>query len=317
MNSLTIDGVHFVKASDAAKRFGYTADYIGQLVRAGKISGQQIGRTWYVREDELTGHKQTKGRSNKQKTQEALHRAIAQTPHAIYNGLMVPNAPGLIPEYRKRLLDSQIRYEPDAAPLRPEGLASDSYDSPREREVPVVVPEEEFVQVEKLGKTLSITKIEPAAAVLEAGEVIEPPMRGSLHLENLEAVAHERPYEEMTEEAPRRVPEIVESHRIPTAFEERLHAYDQRSAVRKEEASAVPVELSFIPAKPAPRRTLALGPRFSTALLPLALLLSIAFTCSSLFLEKVIVYERGAVQKTVNVTNMATVIESLSRVDEI
>lgn len=60
MNSVVFDGVEYVKASEVAKRFKYTSDYVGQLCRAKKVDARLVGRTWFVNPESLTEHKQTK-----------------------------------------------------------------------------------------------------------------------------------------------------------------------------------------------------------------------------------------------------------------
>jgi hypothetical protein len=57
MEVISIDGVEYVKASNIAKRFKYTADYVGQLCRGRKVDAKLIGRTWYVNPLSLTSHK--------------------------------------------------------------------------------------------------------------------------------------------------------------------------------------------------------------------------------------------------------------------
>jgi hypothetical protein len=48
MDSLEIDGKQYISSREAAKRHSYTTDYVGQLIRGGKIEGKKVGRTWYV-----------------------------------------------------------------------------------------------------------------------------------------------------------------------------------------------------------------------------------------------------------------------------
>lgn len=48
MDSLEIDGKGYISSREAAKRHSYTTDYVGQLIRGGKIEGKKVGRTWYV-----------------------------------------------------------------------------------------------------------------------------------------------------------------------------------------------------------------------------------------------------------------------------
>jgi hypothetical protein len=54
MDELEISGKRYISSRRAGKEHKYHPDYIGQLVRAGKVEGQKVGRAWYVREDSLT-----------------------------------------------------------------------------------------------------------------------------------------------------------------------------------------------------------------------------------------------------------------------
>ena len=48
MDELQISGKRFISSRRIARDNGYTADYIGQLIRGGKVVGQKVGRAWYV-----------------------------------------------------------------------------------------------------------------------------------------------------------------------------------------------------------------------------------------------------------------------------
>lgn len=48
MDELQISGKRYISAKRIARENGYTADYVGQLIRGGKITGQKVGRAWYV-----------------------------------------------------------------------------------------------------------------------------------------------------------------------------------------------------------------------------------------------------------------------------
>jgi hypothetical protein len=65
MKSISIDSENYVKATDIARELGYTADYVGQLCRAEKVKAQLVGRSWYVSEDSIRSHKNTRYRSTK------------------------------------------------------------------------------------------------------------------------------------------------------------------------------------------------------------------------------------------------------------
>lgn len=72
MRELVIDGKKYQKASEIARNLGYTSDYVGQLCRSGKVSAQQIGRSWYVEVDSIHAHKKTRYRSNETKSRQAV-----------------------------------------------------------------------------------------------------------------------------------------------------------------------------------------------------------------------------------------------------
>lgn len=50
MDELMLSGKRFISSRRIARENGYTSDYIGQLIRGGKIVGQKVGRAWYVEE---------------------------------------------------------------------------------------------------------------------------------------------------------------------------------------------------------------------------------------------------------------------------
>lgn len=56
MDELEISGKRYISTRRAAKEHKYHSDYIGQLIRAGKVQGQKVGRSWYVGADSLTAY---------------------------------------------------------------------------------------------------------------------------------------------------------------------------------------------------------------------------------------------------------------------
>jgi len=42
-----------ISSKEAALRAGFTNDYLYRLCRLGKVEGQKIGNTWYVKESSL------------------------------------------------------------------------------------------------------------------------------------------------------------------------------------------------------------------------------------------------------------------------
>ncbi len=61
MDALQISGKWYISSRRAAKEHGYHADYIGQLVRTGKVKGQKVGRSWYILADSLSDYLEKEG----------------------------------------------------------------------------------------------------------------------------------------------------------------------------------------------------------------------------------------------------------------
>lgn len=54
MDELEISGKRYLSSRRVAKENKYHSDYIGQLIRAGKLVGKKVGRAWYVEADSLS-----------------------------------------------------------------------------------------------------------------------------------------------------------------------------------------------------------------------------------------------------------------------
>lgn len=50
----------YISSRRAGELFGYASDYVTQLCRGGKIDARRIGQTWFIAEDSLKEHAQTK-----------------------------------------------------------------------------------------------------------------------------------------------------------------------------------------------------------------------------------------------------------------
>lgn len=78
METLVLDGKSFIKASKAARDLGYTSDYVGQLCRSGQVAAHLVGRTWYVDQEQLSGHRVEKKRMARVKAREQAHKSIEE-----------------------------------------------------------------------------------------------------------------------------------------------------------------------------------------------------------------------------------------------
>ena len=56
MDELEISGKLYISSKKAAKQNKYHVDYIGQLIRGGKIIGTKVGRAWYVEASSLASY---------------------------------------------------------------------------------------------------------------------------------------------------------------------------------------------------------------------------------------------------------------------
>lgn len=56
MDELMISGKRHAASIRIAKQYGYHSDYLGQLIRGGKVKGQKVGRAWYVDVESLASY---------------------------------------------------------------------------------------------------------------------------------------------------------------------------------------------------------------------------------------------------------------------
>lgn len=56
MDELIVNQIKYISSKRAAEITGYAKDYIGQLVRKGKLDAKRVGRSWYVSEQEVKAH---------------------------------------------------------------------------------------------------------------------------------------------------------------------------------------------------------------------------------------------------------------------
>ncbi len=85
MDELEISGKRYISSRRAAKEHGYHIDYIGQLVRAGKIVGTKIGRAWYVEDKSLAKYfgKEGKNTTTVQEKKISIHKIVKKEEEKI------------------------------------------------------------------------------------------------------------------------------------------------------------------------------------------------------------------------------------------
>lgn len=111
MDELEISGKRYISSRRAGQEHRYHADYIGQLIRSGKVVGTKVGRAWYVEAASL----------------------------AEYLGKETPKTEGKVERVVEGVVIEEKVAEPEAAPA----------EELEERRIPVVVAEEEPVAAEE------------------------------------------------------------------------------------------------------------------------------------------------------------------------
>ncbi len=106
---LLAEGSEYISASRAAKKVGYSTDYIGQLCRAQKVPGKLIGRTWFVDLQSLIAHRQTRQLG---KPRVARARVEREAPE-IARVLGMPSSGSV-------MRGVTLSYESDSRPLLPQ-----------------------------------------------------------------------------------------------------------------------------------------------------------------------------------------------------
>lgn len=110
MDTVSLDGVEYVKASVAAKQFRYTADYIGQLCRNKKIDARLVGRTWFVNVASIKDHKKHRHQKHEAPAEESSSVEIHVEPTSVEESKRkVSVAAPIKAATRKRLAEQKTR----------------------------------------------------------------------------------------------------------------------------------------------------------------------------------------------------------------
>lgn len=65
MQKISFGNRDYVKASEIARHFKYTQDYVGQLCRGDKVDARLVGRVWYVNLESVKEYRKTKHSTQK------------------------------------------------------------------------------------------------------------------------------------------------------------------------------------------------------------------------------------------------------------
>ncbi len=82
MDELEIDGKKYLSSKRAAREHKYHIDYIGQLIRAGKVVGKKVGRSWYVEAESLRSYLAAESAAPQTPVQASQPQAHTPVAHA-------------------------------------------------------------------------------------------------------------------------------------------------------------------------------------------------------------------------------------------
>lgn len=119
MDEVMIKGTKYISSKRAARLSGYAKDYIGQLVRKGKLRAIKVGRAWFVDEHELQALSSTGTPRRETVTSESssvASRPAQLNPTQLYASVAV----------KFPATWSEVRYSVDDSPLLPKLDSRDS-----------------------------------------------------------------------------------------------------------------------------------------------------------------------------------------------
>ncbi|HVV39414.1 MAG TPA: hypothetical protein VHD31_03805 [Candidatus Paceibacterota bacterium] len=175
MDELEISGKRYISTRLAAKEHKYNADYIGQMIRAKKILGQKVGRSWYVEEKSLAAYFNKEAPVH---VEEAV--VVAKAPEPITQTAEVAE--------REPAVATVARAEAPATSASEELLAAAAKILEAAKNVAAPVPEHTSEPiVETSAEENSVEEKDPAPVEIKTEEVLpeveqEVPARDSIHI---------------------------------------------------------------------------------------------------------------------------------------
>ena len=167
MDELEISGKRYISSRRAGEEHRYHADYIGQLIRSGKVAGTKVGRAWYVEAASLAEYLGKETPKSEEKTEKI--KEAAETPP--------PPAESLLPE--EAVIEEKVA-EVEAAPA----------EEPEAHHIPVIVIAEEeplIVEVEEEEKdaTQIVIKKTGGLRYISDDEPLFPIIHRTPHISNV------------------------------------------------------------------------------------------------------------------------------------
>jgi hypothetical protein len=125
MDELEISGKRYISAKRIAKENKYHSDYIGQLIRGGKIAGTKVGRAWYVEEQSFADYLTKESKTYKPHVVEVpVHiKQVEVVQHAVEH-VSPPVIPATqeLPVVQEKVFVTTLREEKEFAPVKKMGL---------------------------------------------------------------------------------------------------------------------------------------------------------------------------------------------------
>jgi len=205
METVELDGVRYVKASVAAKKFRYTQDYIGQLCRGKKVDARLVGRTWFVNTDSIIEHK-----NNKYKTKKTVAPVEAKVAVTVEEDGSASKLVPVEPVITNKAVKSLKRSKKPKIHATPEGqrMLTIEYSVDDESLIPTLKK-----RVERAPKSLQVkvanaktvrVRSERKKVAFKAGDLPEVSLKGVLKIEDYpeipEPAEEEKPKKELIEE---------------------------------------------------------------------------------------------------------------------
>ena len=202
MDELEISGKRYISTRRAAKENKYHSDYIGQLIRAGKVDGQKVGRSWYVEADSLTSYL-----SNESAPKNPVRLAAKEETPAPALAAAIPKAKIEIRVSEPEAEREEVKEKKEAPELE-EVTADDTQEieveneiDEEERPVPVKIagPAEGYMRSSQIKKVPAIQSSRSSLRYIEDDEPLYPPIPQPVRIIK-EIVKTEEAYKETYEE---------------------------------------------------------------------------------------------------------------------
>ncbi|MEZ4103663.1 MAG: hypothetical protein R3B60_00025 [Candidatus Paceibacterota bacterium] len=123
MDTVTVNGKEYIKATVLAKKFKYTTDYVGQLCRKNKVEAELVGRSWYVNLDSLEKHKKSRYKKVRENDKIAKEDSKITKTRINVNPVITNRATKFAKEKSKNFINridwKPVKYEIDESDLLP------------------------------------------------------------------------------------------------------------------------------------------------------------------------------------------------------